>query len=309
MSTKLDHLQKHNWDNSLVAVSGGVDSIVLLDILASSNAKIEAAYVDHSQRPDTSKDIEVVKLLTDKYSLKFHLIKLDLPPGCSEQQARTERYKALNKIKQDSSLKHLITAHHADDVLETAIINLIRGTGPRGLSSLRHQENGIWRPFLQDFQNKTYITKQDILEYAKSQKLKWHEDSTNQSSDYLRNRIRKSLESAKPDHKINLLNIISRNIGLIKQIDQYTDQLDLGLENQTDTNIFSVQKFKILPEEVKDQFLHRKLSQCGFDIGKDAVIRAKDFILTKTTGKTLQLKGCQAIILKGGLFQIEATKK
>lgn len=309
MSTKLDHLKKQNWDNSLLAVSGGVDSIVLLNILASSKAKFEVAYIDHSQRADTHLDIRAIQALTDKYNIRLHTSKLYLPADCSEQQARTERYKALDEIKKTSNLEYLITAHHADDALETAIINLVRGTGPRGLSSLRHQGGGIWRPFLFDFQNQTYITKQDILDYAKDHQLVWHEDSTNQSPDYLRNRIRKQLENSKPEDKIKFLDIISKNIGLTDQIDQGIYQLDIDLKEQQDKSKYSIKRFKELPEELKDQLLHRKISQYGYDVNKDSISRAKAFIQTKTTGKVLQLKGCHIMIFKGGLFQIETTKK
>lgn len=297
MSTKLDQIKKLNVQSALLAVSGGVDSIALLHLLAGSSTQLEVAYIDHSQREDTNQDIESVKLLTDKFKVKLHVIKLNLPKNCSEQLARSKRYQTLHKIKTERNLEHLITAHHADDVIETAIINLLRGTGPRGLSALRHQPNGIWRPYLFDLQNENYITKQDILDYAHQNDLKWHEDSTNSSGDYLRNRIRSRLKVSNPQDKLSLLRVISKNITLIEQIDQEISKLEQDLKLPNPGQItYSTKLFKSLPEEVKDQFLHTKISQHGYDVNKDAVIRAKEFIQTKTTGKILQLKGCNILI-------------
>jgi tRNA(Ile)-lysidine synthase len=289
MSTKLDHIKNQKWDVALLAVSGGVDSIVLLHLLASAGSNIEAAYIDHSQRDDTALDILAIKELTDKHKIKLHISKLNLPPVCSEQLARKERYKALNQIMQERGLNHIITAHHADDVIETAVINLIRGTGPRGLSSLRHQPQGIWRPFLFDFQNNTYILKNDLLDYAKQHQLRWNEDSTNQSADYLRNRIRQKLKSSNKNDLLKLLKIISSNSQTIDQIDQEVKHLDLVLTDPTDQGYYKIEAFKLLPEEIKDQFLYQKISEYGYDVNKDAVKRAKEFVQTKTTGKILEL--------------------
>lgn len=327
MSTKLDQIDFNlinpSNDVLLVAVSGGVDSTVLLDVLARSRNKIEVAYIDHSQREDTDLDITAIKKLTSKYSLKLHIAKLDLPKGCSEQQARTARYTALYQIiKENNHLGHLVTAHHADDVLETAIINLIRGTGPRGISSLRHQPNGIWRPFLYELnydkcqdhkkqreQNKQYITKSDILDYALAHQLSWHEDSTNKSNDYLRNRIRQRLDGSKKADKLAMLELISRNAILTEQIDQEVDSISQILQHPELDSTFQLELFYKLPEEIKEQFLHRKISHYGFDVGQQSVMRAKVFLETKTTGKILQLKGCQIKIIKNKLFTFESIKK
>ena len=139
--------------SALIAVSGGLDSLVLLDLLSkqmtskvipndplcklikdfvqqNNLTKLELAYIDHNQRTDTNRDIEVIKKVGAASNLTLHIHKLDLKPEVAEHQARAMRYQALEKIKKDHRLEHIITAHHADDVLETAIINLTRGTGP-----------------------------------------------------------------------------------------------------------------------------------------------------------------------------------
>lgn len=330
MSTKLDHYQRKNNKSALLAVSGGVDSIVLLDLLGKALdqhgqeqeqdpdpseikslisvfvedtglSKIELAYIDHSQRTDTGMDIKATRQLADQFNLKLHVISLDLPKDCSEQLARQKRYEALEQTKLQRALDHIITAHHADDVLETAITNMTRGTGPKGLSSLHHQPDNIWRPFLYKLKEGVYICKKDILDYAHANKLGWHEDSTNASDKYLRNRIRQRLAKQKPEEKLKLLSLISANLELREEISQNTQLLELTLSLDGDQT-YSIPLFRELPEEVKSQFLHTKISQNGFDVNKESVDRAKEFIQTKTTGKTLQLKGCELKIPKKDTF-------
>jgi tRNA(Ile)-lysidine synthase TilS/MesJ len=97
-----------------------------------------------------------------------------LGPKTSEAKARDARYKFLEEVKAVNKAKAIVTAHHQDDVLETAILNMLRGTGRRGLTSLQNRKNLI-RPLLK-------FSKAAIKNYAKSHKLKWREDSTNENN-------------------------------------------------------------------------------------------------------------------------------
>lgn len=185
----------------IVAVSGGVDSIVLLDILVKKYImtqkprlqglslqdqliELVVAHVDHGIRNDSVADAEFVTQLATSYDLSLHVKTLKLGPNASEELARHERYHFLHEIQQKYPNSQLVTAHHKNDVVETMIINLMRGTGWRGLCSLRDDQ--IRRPLLS-------VSKQDILAYAKHHKLTWHEDSTNQDTAYLRNMIRQRI--------------------------------------------------------------------------------------------------------------------
>lgn len=327
MNKKLERQHKNTSSSALLAVSGGVDSIVLLNLLqlATINPdglgptkleklirsftqevglkKIMIAYVDHSQRDDTNLDIAAIRAVSKKSNTPIKIIKLDLPPGCPEHIAREKRYQALQELKTKEGLSYIITAHHADDAVETSIINMIRGTGPKGISSLSHQKDGLWRPFLYKLEEGIYISKSDILDYANKKNILWHEDSTNQSDQYLRNRIRRQLSSQSSHKKIKLLNLISSSLKINREIVGAVASLDSSLATDKNKQIYSKELFKLLPEEVKDQFVHAKLAQNGFDVSKDAVKRAKEFIQTKTTGKILQLKGCEIHIPKKGEFQ------
>jgi len=165
----------------VVAVSGGVDSVALLDILSQKpELELIVAHFDHGIREESAEDAEFVAELAKKYNLKFETKREDLGAKSSEELARKRRYLFLNEIA-DRYQARLVTAHHADDVIETIAINLMRGTGWRGLSAM---DSDIVRPL-------TEITKAEIVNYAKVNGLSWHEDLTNAGDNYLRNKIRR----------------------------------------------------------------------------------------------------------------------
>jgi tRNA(Ile)-lysidine synthase len=198
----------------VVAVSGGVDSVVLLDLLRMyPDVKLVVAHYDHGIRDNSHLDKAYVEGLARRYRVPFAYDKGRLGPGASEAEAREARYAFLRKVQAASGADAIVTAHHQDDVLETAIINLLRGTGRKGLSSLTHGE-GIIRPLLD-------VPKSEIIDYAKRHKLQWREDSTNLSTDILRNRIRHEMLPTWSHHdKRRLLEVTRRMRDINQEIDQ-----------------------------------------------------------------------------------------
>lgn len=170
----------------VVAVSGGVDSMVLLDIVRQlPQLRLIVAHFDHGIRADAAADRELVQRTAQAYGLPFVYDEGELGSGASEATARTARYAFLHTVRVKANAQGIITAHHQDDMLETAVINVIRGTGRRGLSSLSSKDH-IIRPLLG-------FTKQQILRYADAHDVHWHQDSTNQDEKYLRNYIRNKI--------------------------------------------------------------------------------------------------------------------
>ena len=113
----------------LVAVSGGVDSVALLDVLVKGNpgSRLVVAHFDHGIRPNSSKDALFVKNLADRYGLDFIGRRAELGEGTSEATAREARYGFLFQAKEEIVAESLITAHHLDDFLETVVLNFHRG--------------------------------------------------------------------------------------------------------------------------------------------------------------------------------------
>jgi tRNA(Ile)-lysidine synthetase-like protein len=167
----------------IAAVSGGVDSVVMLHLLASrSDLDAVVAHFDHGIRADSAADARFVAALAAGYGLKCELGRARLGPRASEDQARRARHAFLRKVRDKYAATQILTAHHRADLIETAIINLLRGTGRAGMSSLKN--TGVYsRPLI------TW-TREKICEYAAGHRLEWVEDETNLSEKYLRNRVR-----------------------------------------------------------------------------------------------------------------------
>lgn len=176
----------------VVAVSGGIDSVALLDMLSKSlGIELVVAHYDHGIREDSAKDRKFVEKLAKKYKLPFYFAEGRLGPAASEATAREKRYEFLRKIKTKTKSKAIITAHHQDDLVETAIMNIIRGTGRKGLSSLRSTKQLI-RPLLA-------INKERLIMYAQSHGLAWREDPTNTDRRYFRNFVRHAVVPKLPE--------------------------------------------------------------------------------------------------------------
>lgn len=223
----------------VVAVSGGVDSVVLLDKLVRSwRARAEGtsaqhelqgveqqtspfvvAHFDHGIRVDSADDARFVENLAKHHQLPFEVKREELGADASEDLARTRRYQFLRAVAKKHGAK-IATGHHMNDAAETIAINLVRGTGWRGLAVLA---SDIERPLLG-------LTKPEILDYAKEQGLEWREDSTNQSDAYLRNRLRGKLVDE--DIALQLAALRARQIELRDEIGRELANLSLQSPHQ-----------------------------------------------------------------------------
>jgi len=164
----------------IVAVSGGVDSMVLLDMMVRAGGhELIVAHFDHGIRPDSHLDALLVREVALKHGLPFETKREELGESASEALARARRYAFLRELANTHNAT-LVTAHHLDDLVETVAINATRGTGWRGLAVL---DSDVSRPLID-------MEKSAIKEYARYHQLEWREDSTNQSDAYLRNRLR-----------------------------------------------------------------------------------------------------------------------
>lgn len=193
----------------VVAVSGGVDSVVLLDMLArTSDNELIVAHFDHGIRPDSADDAYFVAGLAKQYGLLFETRREELGGAASEGRARQRRYAFLFAVAKKHQAQ-LTTAHHADDVIETIALNLTRGTEWRGLAGLSNPR--IYRPLVG-------IYKSELITYAKAHHLLWHEDSTNRSETYLRNRLRHTLSKLDQDSRQQLLALWARQRQLTQEV-------------------------------------------------------------------------------------------
>ena len=174
----------------LIACSGGVDSVVLASLLHKLEYSIGLAHCNFSLRAKESDgDEEFVLDLAKKLVIPVFTETFDTKAYAKEHKfstqlaARELRYQWFEEVLKDFKFDYLLTAHHADDDLETFLINLSRGTGLRGLTGIPMINNKVVRPLL-------CFGRKEIISYAKENNLYWREDSSNSEIDYLRNRIR-----------------------------------------------------------------------------------------------------------------------
>ena len=193
----------------VVAVSGGVDSVVLLDVLSKTKHRLVVAHVSHGIRDDSDDDARFVEGLAKHYKVPYVSTNLALGKSASEEQAREQRYKFLFDTAEQFDAV-IATAHHLDDLVETVAINLTRGTGWRGLNVLSRQ--GIERPLIS-------LPKSSLLRYAMKHRLEWVEDSTNATDVYLRNRLRKKIQAKLPRESLEqIAKLRARQLQLAKDI-------------------------------------------------------------------------------------------
>lgn len=208
----------------IVAVSGGVDSMTLLYLLSEikhQDIEFIVAHFNHGIREDSEKDQKLVEKMANHYGFVIETLNGHLGNEASEEEARNARLNFLKNSKDKYKADKIITAHHKDDLIETALINILRGSGRRGINALISSDNYI-RPLVN-------YSKSEILDYAKTNKIEWHEDYTNQETKYLRNYLRHNiLSSLGSNEKEKLASIISDQNKLNKEIDLILDSISSG---------------------------------------------------------------------------------
>lgn len=233
----------------VLAISGGVDSVSLLDLMVKLNLdtkeNIIVAHFDHGIRNDSKKDRILVQDLAKKYGLTFYFEEANLGQKTSEALARKKRYQFLDQIKKRTNSAGIITAHHQDDLIETAILNILRGTNRRGLSPLKNNEE-IKRPFL-DYDKKT------IIEYALKNNLRWIEDSTNKDTKYLRNYLRINvLPKLSQKDRLKMIELIKKNRIINNEIDKIIFSI---YQKNFKNNQFSRLWFDSLDYDIQKEFI------------------------------------------------------
>jgi len=196
LSTILDHRMVKSGDRIVVAVSGGPDSVCLLNILfqlrKSLNASLITAHLDHGLRPnEDEKETEFVADLARRLNLALAYGKvnnLTEAHGTSiEEKAREKRYQFLTKVLYEHHAQKVALGHNMNDQAETVIMHILRGTGPTGLSGIPPiRENRFIRPLIN-------ITSDEIHTYLKQKDMPFMVDSSNLEKKYLRNKIRLEL--------------------------------------------------------------------------------------------------------------------
>ena len=180
-------------DKVLLAISGGLDSVVMAKLFQHSPYSFGIAHVNFELRADESEeDARFVASLARELGVAYHSTRLPAASAADAQgisiqmAARDLRYAWFEKIRQQEGYDYIATAHHLNDLTETMLLNLSRGTGLAGLHGITARRNRLVRPLL-------FATRQELETYAQAQGLLWREDSSNSSLKYRRNKIRQQV--------------------------------------------------------------------------------------------------------------------
>ena len=292
------HLEGRDWWRSdgpaVVAFSGGLDSLVLLHLLrftpGLTAGGVVAAHFDHGMRVESGDDAAWVKGLCRAWDIPLRRGLAGTPP-VDEACARELRYAFLEQVRQATGGGVVLTAHQADDQVETVLFRLLRGTGPEGLAGIPEwRYPGVGRPLLP-------FRRRELEDYAQAQKLRPREDPTNRDPAFARNRIRHQL--------LPLLESI--HPGAWRSLDRLADLAGKRRRTMTfllephlaavvadwEEDLLRIRRnrFLALPPEVQAELLRALVGALGARLSRRATEAALDFLSKGVSGRRVELSG------------------
>lgn len=266
-------------EHLLLAISGGLDSVVLAHLLSQNKFQFSLAHMNFQLRgEDSNKDEEFVNALAKQLGVEVYLkrVEIDKNAGSTQIRARELRYAWFNELIEKHSFDKILTAHHANDLLETALLNLSRGTGIKGLRSILPLQNGIARPLL-------FAEKLELKQFAKENSIKWREDISNASDSYTRNKIRQHVIPKLLELNPNLISGFQQSALRLRATEEaWNDKLQEISENYFQFKNKDIEIDKSLIEKPHAiVYLSELLSDFGFTLSQ---LQSFDF---KRTGAQL----------------------
>lgn len=239
-------------DKILLGISGGPDSIFLFHQLKNYSKNLYLAHLNHNLRATAKKEETFIQKLHDSEKT---FIKNANFTNFTEEKGRKARYEFFEKLANEHKIKWILTAHHADDNLETILLNLTRGANISGLTGIPQLHKNIFRPLLT-------ITKKEIISYLKAKKLPFIIDKSNENNAYSRNKIRNLVIPILKEINPSLEKTVAENIKPLKELEKFIEE---KAQNWLKRNPnLEVAKFNSLKLALKRRIIleiHRK--NCG----------------------------------------------
>lgn len=255
-------------DGFLVAVSGGADSISLLHVFHALKLRVMALHCNfHLRGEESDGDERFVRDFCEQYRISLYVKHFNTLSYAGERKisvemaARELRYKWFQEVRELAGMDYVVTAHHADDVAETVIINLCRGTGIRGLEGIQPVRGNLLRPFLA-------CTKADILQYVTDNQLDYRTDSTNASTDIVRNKVRHQIIPVCKEINPAFLAVMGENCETLRATELfYRDAIEWWTkrvsEERGEETVFSISRISESPSPFG--LLYEMLAPYGFN--------------------------------------------
>jgi tRNA(Ile)-lysidine synthase len=255
----------------LLAVSGGLDSICMLHLLSDMEYELHVAHVNYGLRGASSDaDADLVRATCERLGVEYFERSVDLKDSLGEMgsglqvAARNERYAWFEEIRNRNHFDFICTAHHQDDAVETFFINLIRGTGIKGLTGIPFRRDQIIRPML-------CFSREKLSALALVKELRFREDATNAGDAYLRNRIRHHLvplfRSERSDFITLMRNNQDRWIGEHALMQAYLEEVRSRL-SVSDQGIIQIDRTGVMATPAPDLVLLFMLREFGFNLNQ-----------------------------------------
>lgn len=294
------HLPALFTSKVLLAVSGGVDSMVLLHLFKSLKLNFVVAHCNFQLREcESDLDEELVKKYCTDNNIIFYIKRFNtleyaaLSKVSIQMAARELRYNWFEELCNENQLNYIITAHHLDDQLETFLINFTRGTGIGGLVGIPEQNKNIVRPLLP-------FSREDILNYANRNHIFWREDASNASTKYLRNKIRHLIVPFFKEENNDFLNAFQKTIRHLQDTQFIAEKaLDQFVANcvTEDENLIQIDLQVVGAHEKPFVYLTTYLKRFGFEssieiekicnAGTGKVLKNANFTLVNDRNKLL----------------------
>ncbi len=259
----------------LIAISGGLDSVVLTHLLHSLNFDISLAHCNFKLREDESDtDEKFIIDLGNKLTTKVFTTQFDTHQFAKENKLSTQiaarelRYNWFQELVAKHDFNFVLTAHHADDNLETFLINLTRGTGLDGLTGIPVLNKNIVRPLL-------IFSRKEIENYAKAQNIDWREDQSNASTKYVRNKIRHQITPILKEINPQLLDSLQNTIANLQESQSIINDAVSKLKKKVisiDANgLLKIDILKIKELSNPKAYLFEILKEYGFTEWNDVI--------------------------------------
>ena len=256
----------------LLATSGGLDSMVMAHLFKDLQFDIAIAHCNFQLRGvDSFKDQKFVQDFADENEIPVNITQFDTQAFAADYKLSTQvaardlRYNWFYELLQEEGYDYVLTAHHADDNLETFLINLSRGTGLEGLTGIPEENGSIVRPLL-------HFTRAEILEYAKENNITWREDASNASDKYLRNKIRHHLVPLLQEINPNFMEAFQKTQSYLQESAGLVEDASIMVYQQVakqeeDSITFDLNQLKKLPNY--NAYLYQWLNEFGFTAWND----------------------------------------